>query len=274
MVELGKIPQPVRVPFVRIRPAIAGEFRWSGTTVLIFTPDRSKPLPYATKFEVIVDAGATGVSGRKLAAPYRFTFTTPTVKLLETNWYRRNKRVGDPVVIVLRVQPARGAGGRPQARDARVRAARFHAADAHRCRARTDEGDRPGVARAVRREGRDGGLRGEGDDDGRRRACSRLGQETISAIARARGPAGAVMPPDSWLRVTVRPDVPSPAGPETPGRSRSSRSSWSERSSSTGSTAHRDAIPSVGIPPGSARTSRPTRWRKAVSVDRRHRSQA
>ena len=43
MVELGKIPQPVRVPFVRIRPAIAGEYRWSGTTVLIFTPDRSKP---------------------------------------------------------------------------------------------------------------------------------------------------------------------------------------------------------------------------------------
>lgn len=40
MVVLGKIPQPLRVPFVRIAPAIGGTFRWSGTTVLIFTPEK------------------------------------------------------------------------------------------------------------------------------------------------------------------------------------------------------------------------------------------
>src|SRR4026209_2520290 len=39
MVNLGRIPSEVHPPFVRISPAVAGTFRWSGTTVLIFTPD-------------------------------------------------------------------------------------------------------------------------------------------------------------------------------------------------------------------------------------------
>ena len=50
MVALGRIPQPVQAPFVRIEPAIRGTFRWSGTTILIFTPDPRQPLPYATPF--------------------------------------------------------------------------------------------------------------------------------------------------------------------------------------------------------------------------------
>jgi hypothetical protein len=37
MVTLGRIPAVVQAPYVRIRPAIAGTFRWSGTTILIFT---------------------------------------------------------------------------------------------------------------------------------------------------------------------------------------------------------------------------------------------
>ena len=39
MVTLGRIPERVTAPFVRITPAIQGTFRWSGTTILIFTPD-------------------------------------------------------------------------------------------------------------------------------------------------------------------------------------------------------------------------------------------
>src|ERR1043165_3750558 len=39
MVTLGRIPARVTAPFVRITPAIQGTFRWSGTTILIFTPD-------------------------------------------------------------------------------------------------------------------------------------------------------------------------------------------------------------------------------------------
>src|SRR5262249_31045249 len=50
MVVLGRIPDPVTAPFVTIRPAIQGTFRWSGTTILIFTPDPSAKLPNATQY--------------------------------------------------------------------------------------------------------------------------------------------------------------------------------------------------------------------------------
>jgi uncharacterized protein YfaS (alpha-2-macroglobulin family) len=102
MVALGRIPSQPEVPFVRISPAIPGSFRWSGTTILIFTPDPKQPLPYATTYTVTVDASATAVSGRTLAKPETFTFTTPTVKLLQTNWYRRGGTVDGRIVLVLR----------------------------------------------------------------------------------------------------------------------------------------------------------------------------
>jgi alpha-2-macroglobulin len=110
MVVLGRIPDPVTAPFVTIRPAIAGTFRWSGTTILIFTPDPSRKLPNATQYDVTVDTSAVAVSGRRLAAPHRFTFTTPTVKLLGLDWYRKNKRFDSPMVLALRFnQPVRTA---------------------------------------------------------------------------------------------------------------------------------------------------------------------
>ena len=96
MVALGRIPANPSVPFVRIAPAIAGAFRWSGTTVLIFTPDPGTPLPFATAYQVTVDTSATAVSGRRLAEPVTFGFTTPTVKLLRTEWYRRGGTVDGP----------------------------------------------------------------------------------------------------------------------------------------------------------------------------------
>ena len=82
MVTLGRVPAQVQPGFIRISPAIPGTFRWSGTTILIFTPDARRPLPYATTFKVAV-AGAVAVSGRKLAEPVNFAFTTPTVTLAE-----------------------------------------------------------------------------------------------------------------------------------------------------------------------------------------------
>src|SRR6185503_15585778 len=46
----------------------------------------------------------------KLATPHSVSFTTPTVKLLATNWYRRNDRFDAPIVIGLRFnQPVRAA---------------------------------------------------------------------------------------------------------------------------------------------------------------------
>ena len=108
MVELGRIPTPVRAPFVHISPAIPGTFRWSGTTILIFTPDPKRSLPFATRYEVTIDASATAVSGRRLGAPYVFSFTTPTARLLKTDWYRRGGRADAPVIVALRFnQPVR-----------------------------------------------------------------------------------------------------------------------------------------------------------------------
>ncbi len=104
MVALGKIPEPVAAPFFRIAPARKGAFRWAGTDTLIFTP--AAPLPYATKFTVTVDTTATSVAGNALPAPYEFSFTTPTVKLLRTSWYRKTRRFDSPVVIALRFNEA------------------------------------------------------------------------------------------------------------------------------------------------------------------------
>src|SRR6185369_8025359 len=107
---LGRIPNPVTAPFVRISPAVQGTFRWSGTTVLIFTPDATRPLPYATTYQVTIAAGATAASGLKLANPVTFSFTTPTVRLLRTNWYRRGATVDGRMVLLLRFnQPVRAA---------------------------------------------------------------------------------------------------------------------------------------------------------------------
>src|SRR5262245_43416207 len=102
MVTLGRIPATVRAPFFKIVPSVTGTFRWSGTTILIFTPDPKKPLPFATTYQVTIDGSATAISGRKLGQPHSFTFTTPTVRLLRTHWYRRGGTVDDPLVVVLR----------------------------------------------------------------------------------------------------------------------------------------------------------------------------
>jgi alpha-2-macroglobulin len=102
MVTLGRIPSPVRAPFFRMSPSVPGTFRWSGTTILIFTPDPKKPLPFATRYDVTIDASAVAISGRRLEKPHTFSFTTPTVKLLQTHWYRRESRAGAQMVILMR----------------------------------------------------------------------------------------------------------------------------------------------------------------------------
>ena len=56
MVALGRIPSNPTPPWIHITPAIRGTYRWSGTTILIFTPDPTTPLPYATRYTVTVDA--------------------------------------------------------------------------------------------------------------------------------------------------------------------------------------------------------------------------
>ncbi len=108
MVPIGRLPEDVTVPFFSIRPALAGTFRWASPTLLVFTPDPKGPLPHATRYEVTIAGRATAVSGRTLGRPFTFSFTTPTVRLLQTQWYRINGRFDQPVVVALRFnQPVR-----------------------------------------------------------------------------------------------------------------------------------------------------------------------
>jgi len=103
MVAVGKIPKKLEVPWFHVDPVIAGTFRWSGTTTLIFTPDPKVPLPFATRYTVTIDAGAkSAVSGKALAKPYRFSFNTPTIQLRSTDWYRKGGKAEAPIVIALR----------------------------------------------------------------------------------------------------------------------------------------------------------------------------
>ncbi|HEX5071114.1 MAG TPA: MG2 domain-containing protein [Vicinamibacterales bacterium] len=107
MVPLGRVPSNPTPAWVHITPSIPGVFRWSGTSTLLFNPEQST-LPFGTKYQVTVDAGAESVAGRRLRAPYTLTFTTPTVRLRGITWARRNDRATDPVTVALMFnQPVR-----------------------------------------------------------------------------------------------------------------------------------------------------------------------
>src|SRR5437763_6549335 len=101
MIVVGKIPKVLNVPWFHVAPAIEGTFRWSGTTTLIFTPDPKTPLPFATKYDVTIDADAKAVSGKTLGNAYHFSFITPTIQLLRTDWYRKDDRWNGGIVIAL-----------------------------------------------------------------------------------------------------------------------------------------------------------------------------
>jgi len=49
MVVLGRIPDPVRAEFFTVSPPVAGSFRWSGTTTLVFTAREAPPYRHATR---------------------------------------------------------------------------------------------------------------------------------------------------------------------------------------------------------------------------------
>src|SRR5438045_5272553 len=102
MIVVGKIPKMLEVPWFHVAPAINGTFRWSGTTTLIFTPDPKTPLPFATKYDVTIDASVKAVSGHTLDKSYSFSFVTPTIQLKSTAFYRKGGRFDAPLIIVLR----------------------------------------------------------------------------------------------------------------------------------------------------------------------------
>ncbi|HET9371320.1 MAG TPA: MG2 domain-containing protein [Vicinamibacterales bacterium] len=108
MIALGRTPSNPTPPWIRISPAIAGTWRWSGTTILIFTPDPATPLPFATRYTITIDAAAESAAGQRLGAPFAFTFTTPTVRLVSARWARQDGRFDRPLALALEFnQPVR-----------------------------------------------------------------------------------------------------------------------------------------------------------------------
>jgi len=224
MVALGRIPSNPTPPWIHISPAIRGTYRWSGTTILIFTPDPNAAIPYATEYSVTIDAAATSVSGRQLAAPVRFSFTTPTVKMTSARWARQNDRFDAPVALVLRFnQPVRASdvvdhlGVRYEAHP--WQAPQFSTAE----RARLTQSDPGGLqqfdnkvalarATAARRDAV--ALRIATTWDRRRfpPADTQVVVETTTAP-----------PPGAWLSLTLDTQMPSPAGSARPSRTQTSR---------------------------------------------------
>jgi alpha-2-macroglobulin len=217
MIALGRTPANPQIPWVSITPRMAGQFRWSGTSILLFTPDPAAPLPDATTYTVTIDAAATSAAGRRLDRPYTFRFTTPTVKLLGVEWYRRDGRVDRPVVLALRFNQ-------------RVRATDLLAHLSVRREPHTWEppafSDRE-LARL--RAGDPGGLAAfETKVAATRRAASADTVVPVRSAAewdRDRFPdddavvvveTTAALPPETWLRVAVDARMPSPAGPALP----------------------------------------------------------
>ena len=220
MVALGRIPARVQPAFFKIEPAVPGAFRWSGTTILIFTPDAKRPLALATTYKVTIAAGATAVSGRKLARPFTLTFTTPTVRLLNTSWYRRGDRFDDTIVVALRFnQPVRPRDVLAHL-TARFSPHPWKLDDLEPLRTRLRSS--PAGQRAVDRldakvaatravAGADGpvALALTPDWDKKRfpPAPDLVVVEAVTAV-----------PPESWVNVALDAQAPSPAGAATPGK--------------------------------------------------------
>jgi hypothetical protein len=218
MVALGRIPDRVEAPFFSIAPSVPGTLRWSGTRTLIFTPDAPDELPYATRFRVTVEAGATAVSGRRLAAPHAFEFTTPTVRLLRVNWQREGGRFDAPLFLYLRFN-------QPVSRQSLLPHLSFAYAP--------HDWTPPELpAEASERDPR------AASDFAAKVARTQAAVKSRAAVAVAAAPSWdrqtfppapdlvvletrVAPPPDAWIAVTVGPRVPSAQGAETPGQPQS-----------------------------------------------------
>jgi hypothetical protein len=73
VVPLGAAEEEMPVP-ATLTPAVAGEWRWIGSSAVEFMP--KAPLPYATSFTVTVKPELAALDGEKMAAPFSFSFAS------------------------------------------------------------------------------------------------------------------------------------------------------------------------------------------------------
>ncbi len=100
MVAVSSVAEVSRTtPPIRVEPAVAGAFKWLGTTTLSLQP--KVRLPYATHFDVTVPAGTASATGQRLAAPFRFGFATPRPVIVQSQPANGSTEIGlDPAIIL------------------------------------------------------------------------------------------------------------------------------------------------------------------------------
>ena len=278
MVTLGRIPAVVRPPFVTITPAIPGAFRWSGTTILIFTPDAKPPLPFATRYDVTIDATAAAVSGRTLARAVHLhvhdadgeaaadrdcigAAAAPTRRSWSLLRFNQPVEPADVAAhLTARVRAARVGRRRRSPQEAQQRLA------AHR----PDGAERASTPRSRPRD-----AVGVVDRAGGAAADERLGQEALPAVAEPRGVRDRrrAVPPESWVKLDARRRAcQSPAGPATPGSVAGLHDRRpSRRSSSTGFDCRAACDPRRSQSDRScAADVKVADFAKALRADRRH----
>lgn len=85
---------------LQIKPDVKGTTRWIGSRTLIFTPSDS--LPFATAFTITIPKTLKSRSGKSLSDDYTFTFSTPSVKLVEHYPYGTYQQLGLNDTLVLK----------------------------------------------------------------------------------------------------------------------------------------------------------------------------
>jgi len=71
-------------PPLRLEPAVAGQWQWSGARGVTFVPAAGR-LPAATEFRVSVPPGTPALDGTTLASSYEFAFSTPAPHVLSSS---------------------------------------------------------------------------------------------------------------------------------------------------------------------------------------------
>ena len=87
-------------------PTPKGRWRWLGTKTLVFDPEVR--FPHATTYTIEIPAGTTSATGNVLAAAKKFTFTTPTPRLI-SSWPNHGPQQLDAPMFVLfdqKIDPA------------------------------------------------------------------------------------------------------------------------------------------------------------------------
>ena len=189
MVPLATVAQlgDADVP-VEMTPPLPGRWQWIGTRTLRFEHDQETfdRLPMATSYTVEVPAGTRSQSGGELATTFRATFETPTPSLVRLEPQHGSLDLQPVFVAVFdqRVEPSEVLGAVTLVADGEERQIRL------------------ATAAEI-----------EGDD-----SVSYYVEQALESTWVAFGPVSP-LEPDSAIRITVGPNVPSAEGPNLSGES-------------------------------------------------------